>query len=211
MRRSDGSLFSSLFFATGYLSIFTRLTRKAKGTEFYNTHGMALLEKQLVVKKSTIPNSGKGLFTKKFIPKGTRIVEYKGRISSWKDVKDEDGKNGYIFYVTRNHVINALPVKSALARYANDARGLVRIKGLTNNCDYITDGKKAFIESKRDIPAGAEILVDYGGDYWKTIRENMKLWAKEAKADLKKSHRSNGKSKKKTTVKKTSRKKRVAV
>ena len=77
---------------------------------------MALLEKQLFVKKSTIPDSGKGLFTKKFIPKGTRIVEYKGRISAWKDVKDEDGKNGYIFYVTRNHVINALPVKSALAR-----------------------------------------------------------------------------------------------
>jgi uncharacterized protein len=157
---------------------------------------MGLLEKQLIVKKSTIPNSGKGLFTKKFIPKGTRIVEYKGRISSWKDVKDEDGKNGYIFYVNRNHVINALPVKSALARYANDARGLVRIKGLKNNCDYITDGKKAFIESKRDIPAGAEILVDYGGDYWKVIRENMRLWAREEKEALKQKHRSNGHAKK---------------
>ena len=175
---------------------------------------MALLEKQLVVKKSTIPNSGKGLFTKKLIPKGTRIVEYKGRISSWKDVKDEDGKNGYIFYVNRNHVINALPVKSALARYANDARGLVRIKGLTNNCDYITDGKQAFIESKKDIPAGTEILVDYGADYWKVIRENMKLWAKEAKEALKKSlnqpHRSNGTARKKSTRKKSSRKKTVS-
>src|SRR5688572_9130980 len=123
---------------------------------------MALLEKQLFVKNSTLPNSGKGLFTKKFIPKGTRIVEYKGRVSSWKDVKDEDGKNGYIFYVTRNHVIDALPYPSALARYANDARGLSRIKGLTNNCDYITDGLKPYIESKKDIPAGSEIFVDYG-------------------------------------------------
>lgn len=177
---------------------------------------MALLEKQLFVKKSKIPNAGKGLFTKKFIPKGTRIVEYKGKISSWKDVKDEDGKNGYIFYVNRNHVINALPVKTALARYANDARGLVRIKGLTNNCDYITDGKKAYIESKKDIPAGAEILVDYGGDYWKVIRENMKLWEREAKEALKKSmkepHRSNGtvkKLKKKKAKKKTPKKKTV--
>lgn len=172
---------------------------------------MALLEKQLVVKKSTIPNSGKGLFTKKSIRKGTRIVEYKGRISSWKDVKDEDGKNGYIFYVTRNHVIDALPVKSALARYANDARGLVRIKGVINNCDYVTDGKKAYIESKKDIPAGAEILVDYGGDYWKVIRENRKLWAKEAREALKTNHRSNGLAKKKTVPvrKKTARKKRV--
>src|SRR5690349_7523654 len=177
---------------------------------------MALLEKQLVVKTSTIPDSGKGLFTKKFIPKGTRIVEYKGRISAWKDVKDEDGKNGYIFYVTRNHVIDALPVKSALARYANDARGLVRIKGVTNNCDYITYGKKAYIESKKDIPAGAEILVDYGTDYWKVIRENMRMWAKEAKEALKENHRSNGHgkkakkaSRKTSSATKSSRKKRV--
>jgi uncharacterized protein len=147
---------------------------------------MALLEKQLFVKKSTIPNSGKGLFTKKFIPKGTRIVEYKGKISKWKDVKDEDGKNGYIFFVNRNHVINALPVKSALARYANDARGLSKIKGLTNNCDYISEGTKAYIESKKDIPAGSEVFVDYGKDYWKVIRENMKLWAREKKEAEKK-------------------------
>lgn len=169
---------------------------------------MALLEKQLVVKRSTIPNSGKGLFTKKFIPKGTRIVEYKGKISSWKNVKDEDGKNGYIFYVNRNHVINALPVKSALARYANDARGLVRIKGLKNNCDYIIEGKKAFIESKRDIPKGEEILVDYGGDYWKVIRENMKLWAREAKEALREKNRSNGHAKKKARKKSSPRKRK---
>ena len=31
---------------------------------------MALLENQLVVKASTLPGSGKGLFTKKFIPRG---------------------------------------------------------------------------------------------------------------------------------------------
>jgi SET domain-containing protein len=169
---------------------------------------MALLEKQLVVKKSTIPNAGKGLFTKVFIPKGTRIVQYKGKISAWKEVKDEDGKNAYIFYVNRNHVINAEPVKTALARYANDARGLVRIKGLTNNCDYITDGTKAYIESKKDIPARTEILVDYGTDYWKVIRFNIKLWAKEEKEalrkSLKKSYNGNGNGKKKTVRKKKS-------
>src|SRR5688572_1999448 len=147
---------------------------------------MALLEKQLIVKKSALPNSGKGLFTKKFIPKGTRIVEYKGKISSWKEVKDEDGKNGYIFYVNRNHVIDALPTLKALARYANDARGLSRITGITNNADYITDGLKAYIESKKDIPAGAEILVDYGKDYWKVIRHNLKLRLSENGSD---SHR----------------------
>lgn len=164
---------------------------------------MALLEKQLLVKKSKIPNSGKGLFTKKFIPKGTHIVEYKGRISTWKEVKDEDGKNAYIFYVNRNHVIDALPHKKALARYANDARGFVKIKGLTNNCDYVISGKKAIIESKKDIPAGAEIFVDYGADYWKVIKENVKLWKKESKEKAGKKKAT--KSKKSKKAKKTKR------
>jgi SET domain-containing protein len=153
---------------------------------------MALLRKQLYIKKSGIPNAGKGLFTKKAIPKGTRIIEYTGRRTTWKDVKDEDGKNGYIFYINRNNVIDALPTKKAYARYANDARGLVRIKGLLNNSDYIVDGLKAYIESKKDIPAGGEILVDYGKDYWKVIRENMKLRKQEEKEAKRNGTKKNG-------------------
>jgi hypothetical protein len=162
---------------------------------------MALLEKQLYVKKSTIPNAGKGLFTKKFIPKGTLIVEYKGKRTTWKEVKDEDGKNGYIFYITRNNVIDGLPHKKAFARYANDARGLVRVKGVLNNCDYIVEKGKAYIESKKDIPAGSEIFVDYGKDYWKVIRENIKLWAEEAKEKQKKNGKATKAGKKGTKKK----------
>ena len=47
---------------------------------------MTLREKHLLVKRSTIPDAGKGLFTKIFIPKGVRIVEYKGSISTWEAV-----------------------------------------------------------------------------------------------------------------------------
>ena len=146
--------------------------------DYHNTL-MALLSKQLYIKRSTLPNAGQGLFTKKAIPKGTRIIEYTGKRSTWKEVKDEDGKNGYIFYINRNNVIDGKPNKKAFARYANDARGLTRIKGLLNNADYVVDGLKAYIESKKEIPAGGEILVDYGKDYWKIIRENIKLWSKE--------------------------------
>ena len=152
---------------------------------------MALLEKQLFVKTSTLPNAGKGLFTKKFIPKGTRIVEYKGRITKWKEVKDS-WDNGYIYSINNNHVIDAKRTLSALARYANDARGLVRIKGITNNCNYINDGLRAYIESIKDIPAGGEILVSYGKEYWDVQRENLKI----DKAKLKK------KAEKKSAVKK---------
>lgn len=135
---------------------------------------MALLEKQLVIKRSGIPGAGKGLFTRKFIPKGTRIVEYKGRVTTWKEADHRNGGNGYIYYVKRYHVIDALPWKKALARYANDARGMGKLKGVNNNSEYAEDGLKVFITSVKDIPANTEILVAYGKEYWDVMRDYYK-------------------------------------
>lgn len=137
-------------------------------------------DNKLIVKKSTLPGAGKGLFTKNLIPAGTQIVEYKGKITSWKEVSEKEVENGYLLYVTRNHVINARPYTKAFGRYANDAKGFGKIKGLRNNSIYVTDKKQVFIEAIRDIQPGEEILVDYGKEYWKTMRENMKI-AKKAK------------------------------
>ena len=144
---------------------------------------MALLEKQLVVKRSTIPGAGKGLFTKQPIPKGTRILEYKGRITTWKDVSNGEKFNGYVYYVSRNHVIDAMSRLNSLGRYANDAKGIIRQKGLTNNSKYVQEGKKVFIEAIKNIPARSEILVPYGKDYWRVIRDNNKILEKEAKSN----------------------------
>ncbi len=142
---------------------------------------MALLEKHLIVKKSTIPGSGLGLFTKVDIPKETHIVEYKGRITSWKEADHDDGNNFYLFYIKRYHVIDARPYKKAFARYANDANGFQKVKGLKNNSTYALDGLKAFLESTRDIKAGEEIFVDYGKKYWTVLRDILKEQKKESK------------------------------
>ena len=141
---------------------------------------MALLEKHLFVKKSTIPNAGKGLFTKIDIPKGTRIAEYKGRRTTWKEVK-HDSTNYYLYTINRNNVIDARRTLSSLARYANDAKGFTRVKGLTNNCVYVNDNNRAFIESVKNISAGAEILVDYTKPYWDVMKENRKAEWQEQK------------------------------
>lgn len=133
---------------------------------------MPFLEKQLIVKRSTLKGAGKGLFTTKEIPRGKKIVEYKGKITDWKTVDDQNGLNGYIYYVNRNHVIDASDARDALARYANDARGLVRTEGLSNNCTYRIEGVRVFIYSTRNIPAGSELLVGYGKEYWDIIKEN---------------------------------------
>lgn len=138
---------------------------------------MPLLDKQLYIKKSTLPGAGKGLFTKKAIAKGQRITEYKGRIQPWRDVKDEDGYNGYLMYINRNTVINGLHHKKTLARYANDAIGLTRINGNRNNAEFVSEGRKCFLEALRDIKPGEEIFSGYGKEYWdliKKIRKNPK-------------------------------------
>lgn len=134
---------------------------------------MALLEKWLRVKRSAIPKSGKGLFTTKDIAKGKRIVEYKGRLVKWKDVKYEDATNGYLLYITSQAVIDGRR-STAVARYANDARGFARVEGLRNNTEFVTEGTRCFIEATRNINAGDELLVGYGKDYWKLDKETRK-------------------------------------
>ncbi len=136
---------------------------------------MALLEIHLFVNRSNLPGAGDGLFTRISIPKGTRILEYKGRVTTWKQVVSGKVFNPYVFYINRNHVIDAMPYKKALGRFANDANGLSKIKGISNNSKYVRDGSKIFIEAIRNISAGSEILVAYGKDYWKVIHENSKL------------------------------------
>ncbi|HSV10824.1 MAG TPA: SET domain-containing protein [Hanamia sp.] len=136
---------------------------------------MALLEKYLIIKKSKIPGAGNGLFTTIFIAKGTRIIEYKGRITSWKDVLNGKEFNAYVYYVNRNLVIDGMKRKKSLGRYANDAGGLNKIDGISNNTRYVVEDNRVFLEAKKDIPAGEEILVSYGREYWKVIEDNQRI------------------------------------
>jgi SET domain-containing protein len=136
-------------------------------------------QNHIEIKKSNLPGAGKGLFARNFIPKRTLITEYKGRIRTWAEVKQDKASNVYLYYVNRNHVIDARNYKKSKARYANDARGLQRIKGFFNNAVYIEKDGRVFIESARDIAPGEEILVSYGKEYWDAIRYNEKISVKK--------------------------------
>ena len=144
---------------------------------------MAFFEKHLYLKKSKLPGAGKGLFTRVDIPKGERIVEYKGRLQPWKDVKDEDGYNSYLFKLSSRWAINGLTYKKAFGRYANDARGLVRVEGLLNNAEYETEGKRCYLDASRNIKKGEEIFVEYGGNFWSLVKKMQR--EKEVKSKIK--------------------------
>lgn len=142
---------------------------------------MMLTKKELFIKSSGIPKAGKGLFTKIDIPKGTRIIEYKGRITTWKKVLQSDVFNGYVFYINRNHVIDAKDNLKHFARYVNDAKGLTKMKGLVNNAKYVNIAGRIFVEAIKDIPAGSEIFVSYKKDYWDVIKYNARILEDEKK------------------------------
>jgi SET domain-containing protein len=128
----------------------------------------------LYIDHSTIPSSGLGLFTRRPINKGTIIVEYEGRITNWEDVR-HDASNVYIYFISEDHVIDAKDFPHSLARYMNDAQGLTRVKGIVNNCRFIKLNGKIFIRSTKNIPAHAELFVDYGAAYWDTVKKNIHI------------------------------------
>ncbi|MFV0605207.1 MAG: SET domain-containing protein-lysine N-methyltransferase [Niabella sp.] len=128
--------------------------------------------KNLLVKKSLLPNAGNGLFTKINLNKGAVVTEYKGRRRTWAQVED-DVDNGYIYHIDDDNVIDAAKSVNTFGRYANDAAGLQKVEGLRNNAEYFEDDNRVFIRTTKSVIAGAEILVAYGKPYWKQVRENM--------------------------------------
>jgi SET domain-containing protein len=136
---------------------------------------LTLLQNQLIVKRSTLPGAGKGLFTKTFIAGGSFVIEYKGRLTTWKDVMAGKNFNGYVYYINRNHVVDAKGCKECIARYANDAKGITKVKGLSNNCSYTVINNKVFIKAIKNIQPGEELLVSYGKEYWDVVQYNNKL------------------------------------
>lgn len=130
----------------------------------------------LKVKTSQLPNAGKGLFTDKLIKKGEKIIEYLGEIIDWKEYEKRvlEDKDGYLFFINKKRCIDAFSTPQHKARFANDAAGLSRVKGLKNNADYEIFDDRCFIVARRDISAGEEIFVNYTREYWDCVRYNIK-------------------------------------
>ena len=130
----------------------------------------------LVIKKSKLPGAGKGLFTTKAIRKDTKVIEYRGEIIGYKEYRRRARKeqDHYLFYLRRELCIDSLYTPQYKARYANDAAGITRLKGIRNNSDFVIYDDKCFIVSSRDIKAGEEIFVNYTKPYWDCMRKRMK-------------------------------------
>ena len=118
---------------------------------------------------------GTGGFAARNIKKGTRIIEYLGQRISWRtaDKRYDDDTMGrhhtFLFTVDDKVVIDGA-VRGNTARFLNHS--------CDGNCEAIDDRKRIFIEARRDIKAGEELLYDY--QYERTdehTEEDEKLYA----------------------------------
>ncbi|HKP66155.1 MAG TPA: SET domain-containing protein, partial [Casimicrobiaceae bacterium] len=134
------------------------------------------MPKRITLRRS--PIHGNGVFALTDIPKGTELVEYRGRRMTHKaidrkyaDVPD----NGHTFLFTLNddYVIDA-NVDGNLARWINHS--------CKPNCQAVIeeseDGDRrkdrVLIESIRPLRAGDELTYDYGIDVGERITPRLK-------------------------------------
>lgn len=107
-------------------------------------------------------NTGLGLFATEPIAKGTRIVEYVGRIVPTKKADDINSK--YLFTVNSRWTIDGAPRRN-VARYANHS--------CRPNAESDIVRGRVFIDAKKNISPGEEITYDYGKEYFDGIIKPM--------------------------------------
>jgi uncharacterized protein len=114
-------------------------------------------KKSYAVRSSGI--HGRGVFATALIKRGTSIIEYKGKRSSWDDAMErpdsdpDDPAHTFMFEIDDGRVIDAR-IRGNAARWINHS--------CQPNCTtQETDKGRVFIEAKRKIQPGEELTYDY--------------------------------------------------
>jgi SET domain-containing protein len=110
----------------------------------------------LLVRRSKV--HGNGCFARRFIPKGTRIIEYLGDRISHKEADrryegaDVNDNHTFLFIADRRTVIDA-------SHGGNEARWINH--SCEGNCESEIEKSRVFIDATRDIEKGEELGYDY--------------------------------------------------
>jgi len=115
-------------------------------------------------KKSGINNLG--LFAKTDIKKGEKVIEYKGRKFTHKQVEENDrfdnSKAIYLFTLNERYVLDG-DTKTNTAKYINHS--------CDPNCEVDIIKGKIWIIAIKDIKKGDELSYDYGFGYDADFRQ----------------------------------------
>ena len=104
------------------------------------------------------PIHGHGVFALRRIPKGVRIIEYKGKLITDKEADRRysrmhaNSPHTMLFSLDGGLVIDA-------TRRGNSARWINH--SCAPNCEIEEEGHRIFIDARRDIRTGEELTYDY--------------------------------------------------
>jgi len=127
-------------------------------------------EDNVEVRLSKIKGAGKGIFAKSKIKKGELISQFTGELIENEKVEELNNNNEllYLIYWDEKYTLN-VENSNCLAKYANDAEGVKKIKGVKNNSKISWHNNKLFLEATKEIKTGEEIYVSYGKEYWDNL------------------------------------------
>ena len=116
------------------------------------------------IKKSKIDKNG--LYASCNIKKGTKIIEYKGKIisvnKSKTDPKFDNEKAIYLFNINKRFDLDG-DFKFNIARLINHS--------CDPNCEVFGEGLKVWVYAMKDIRKGDELSYDYGFSYDENFRQ----------------------------------------
>ena len=116
------------------------------------------------IKKSRIDN--RGLYAKYDIKKGTKIIEYKGKIitrkQSEENPKFDNGKAIYLFNLNKKYDLDG-NFNFNTARLINHS--------CDPNCEVAGIGLKVWVYAIRDIKKNEELSYDYGFSFDKDYKQ----------------------------------------
>ena len=138
------------------------------------------MPKYIKVRKS--PIHGYGVFAKEKIPKGTRLIEYKGKRRTHEEADelaegDPDSGHTFLFTLNDDYIVDA-------NKRGNEARWINH--SCEPNCEAVIEehpnGKRKkdriYIETTRTIAKGEELTYDYGITLAERHTKRMKeIWA----------------------------------
>ncbi len=98
---------------------------------------------------------GRGVYAITRIPKGKRIIEYKGKVVPWMQASPQaDGPHTFLFGLTNGKDVIDPEGGGNEARWINHS--------CEPNCEAIEEGHRVFIYALRALPPGQELFYDYG-------------------------------------------------
>tara|TARA_B100000941_G_C28400512_1_gene497819 strand:- start:416 stop:877 length:462 start_codon:yes stop_codon:yes gene_type:complete len=116
------------------------------------------------IKKSKIDKNG--LYANRDIRKGTKIIEYKGKIISVKqsetDPKFDNDKAIYLFNINKKYDLDG-DFKFNIARLINHS--------CNPNCEVLGKGLKLWVYAIKNILKGEELSYDYGFNFDENFKQ----------------------------------------